>query len=235
VQLNFGLIHLYTRSEKNYDREHLKEYCWYLECPKGWVHSDEVAIRKKISGEPEELSDDDEEEVEPVLVVGKSKGRRKKKAATSGAAPPSPPDEAPDASSKKKRGKLVKKPAETSGGSQQKKISPREASEAVIGSTLMEDFPVLDIVSLTEPSQPLFSQCQKTKSRSSACIVSCSVDKMTKQLKEMSRFAATCKPNRTTNRGGVPTTFGLADLVICDVIDDLPVPLVSDPADAVPA
>ena len=133
MQFNFGLIHLYTRSEKNYDREHLKEYCWYLECPKGWVHSDEVAIRKKISSESEELSDDDEEEVELVPVVGKSKGQRKKKAATSGAAPPSPPDEAPDASSKKKHGKLVKKPVETSGGSPQKFFSPREASEASRG------------------------------------------------------------------------------------------------------
>ena len=74
MQFNSDSFIFTPGQKKNYDREHLKECCWYLECPKGWVHSDEVAIRKKTSDEPEELSDDDEEEVEHVTVVGKSNG-----------------------------------------------------------------------------------------------------------------------------------------------------------------
>jgi hypothetical protein len=213
---------IFTPAQKrNFSLPHLRECCWYLECKRTWQPDEEAKLKIRLSGgEPpsqtdEVLLENELQEVDEVVATldepNTQKSRRRKRATQ-------------DESSFKKRARKLK-PVEDD--------PPAPASpEAAVAS-----LPTLSQVpSLSRPPPPPVLSSVRHPPVVSEFMLNSSIVHQRRHFHEITNFVLSLPPSHPKRAlGVVRSDVGMADLVIADIPENLPVPNVSDPSYSVPS
>lgn len=236
-----GSEFIYTANQrKNFNLGHLKEGCWYLECPKSMVTAEERYVKeehtKKKDGEEEE--GDEAEDVPPSLDAEPEQATQAVSTST----------QAEDGSTKKRKRKaslskstakdVVKDSAQKKRGAKKSNLSKEEPARCEPESASL---------SLHRADKPILSS-SSTIARAHERFVNDSVSAWVKQNEDMTAegwpeayhdvfdWVKSITPGRPRSYNGVvDRASGYADLIIADVPEGLCVPGVSVPAQEVPS
>lgn len=235
-----GSDFIYTINQrKNFNLGHLKEGCWYLECPKTMVTAEEKEVKeehtKKKDGDDEQ--GDDADDVLPSVDAEPEQATQAVSTST----------QAEDGTTKKrKRGGLSKTAAkDSSKESAQKRKGGKKSDQFKVEASRSET--VNASPSLERADKPLVSLAS-TVARVHERFVNDSVSSWVKQNVDMAPegmpeayhdvfdWVKSITPGRPRSFNGVvDRASGYADLIIADVPEGLCVPGVSVPAHEVPS
>jgi hypothetical protein len=211
--------------KRNFSLPHLRECCWYLECKRTWQPDEEAELKIRLSGGEPSLPPAQSDEVvlldsqlpeadEVVATVDEAntqKSKRRKRATQ-------------DESSLKKRARKLKTVEDDP--------PPPASPEAAVAST-----PSLsEVPTLSRPPPPPILSSARRPPVVLECILNASILHQRRHFQEVSNFILSLPPSYPRRALGVARSdVGMADLVIADIPENLPVPNVSDPSYSVPS
>ena len=212
---------IFTPAQKrNFSLPHLRECCWYLECKRSWQPDEEAALKLRLSaGEPPSQSDEvvlqesELQEVDEIVATldeaNTQKSKRRKRATQ-------------DESSLKKRAKKLKTVED----------DPPASPEAAVASP-----PTLSpLPTLSRPPPSSILSSIKRPPVVSEFMLNSSIVHQRRHFQEISNFILSLSPSLPKRALGVARSdVGMADLVIADLPENLPVPNVSVPSYNVPS
>ena len=235
--------------KRNFSLPHLRECCWYLECKKNWQPDEEAALKIKLSS-GEALEDSPEaddvihldsqlpegdELVGPLDAPDTQKPKRRRRGTQ-------------DDSTKKRRNNKAKmvedsspplpiEPLEFTKTMRKNKArvvedSPPPSPEEPLDSTATHPHVV---VVPRPPLMPIISSSSSFHA-SQDLILNASILQQRRVFHPVSKFILSLPPSRTRRAFGTKIAhIGMADLVIADLPENLPVPTVSDPPSSIPS
>ena len=209
--------------KRNFSLPHLRECCWYLECKRTWQPDEEAELKIRLSGgEPPlppaqsdevVLLENELQEVDEVIATLDESNTQKSKRRKRGTQ---------DESSLKKRARKLKHVEDD---------PPASPEAAVASSPTLSQVPTLSM----PPPPPILSTVRHP-SVVSEFMLNSSIVHQRRHFQEISNFILSLPPSHPKRALGVARSdVGMADLVIADIPENLPVPNVSDPSYSVPS
>ena len=210
--------------KRNFSLPHLRECCWYLECKRTWQPDEEAELKIRLSGGEPSLppTQSDEvvllesqlQEVDEVVATldepNTQKSKRRKRATQ-------------DESSLKKRARKLKTVEDDP--------LPPPSPEAAVASTVT----LSEVPTLSRPPPPPVLSSARTPPVVLEFMLNASIVHQRRHFQEISNFILSLPPSHPKRALGVARSdVGMADLVIADLPENLPVPNVSYPSYNIP-